>query len=55
MQQDKRRHYRLPMEAPCVFKIVRDGGSTQDAVSFKGMLKDVSVGGLLVNTDTLRE
>jgi hypothetical protein len=55
MQKDKRRQYRLPVEAPCVLKIIPEGASSQTAVPFKGMLKDVSVGGLLVNTDTLRE
>ncbi len=55
MRPGKRKHYRLAVEAPCVVKIITGGPQPQTSSAFKGMVKDVSAAGLLVNTDTLRD
>lgn len=53
MQPGKRKYYRLSLEASCDIKII-GGDNTQTTSSpFKGILKDISIGGLLLNTNCL--
>ena len=55
MQSGKRKYYRLAVESPCVIKVIREGLGTQSSPSFKGMLKDVSLTGLLINIEKLKQ
>jgi hypothetical protein len=49
----KRQHYRLAVEAPVAFKIIRGKNLHERNPHFSGMLKDISLGGLQFGTDTL--
>lgn len=55
MQPGKRKHYRLAVESPCIVKVIQEDRGTQASPGFKGMLKDISVAGLLINIEKLKQ
>src|SRR4030042_187777 len=53
MEPCKRQHYRLPVQSPVAFKIIRGRNSDERTPPLNGMIKDISLGGLQFGTNTL--
>jgi uncharacterized C2H2 Zn-finger protein len=53
MEPGKRQHYRLPLQSPVAFKIIRGKNSDERTPPLNGMIKDISLGGLQFGTNTL--
>ncbi len=53
MEPGKRQHYRLPIQSPVAFKIIRGKNPDERTPPLNGMIKDISLGGLQFGTNTL--
>ena len=53
MLSERRDYYRLPVEGPMLFKIVKGEDPEEESPSYKGLLKDVSLGGVRFGTNRL--
>jgi hypothetical protein len=53
MEPSKRQHYRLPIQSPVAFKIIRGKNLDERTPPLNGMIKNISLGGLQFGTNTL--
>ena len=53
MEPGKRQHYRLPIQGPVAFKIIRGKNPDERTPPLNGVIKDISLGGLQFGTNTL--
>ena len=53
MEPGVRQHYRLPIQSPVAFKIIRGKNLDERTPPLNGMIKDISLGGLQFATNTL--
>ena len=53
MEPGKRQHFRLPVQSPVAFKIIRGKNLDERTPPLSGMIKDISLGGLQFGTNTL--
>lgn len=53
MELGKRQHYRLPIQGPVAFKIIRGKNPDERTPPLNGVIKDISLGGLQFGTNTL--
>ena len=53
MVPGNRKHYRLSIKSPLAFKIIKGKNPEEKSPPFKGMLKDISLGGLQFGTNIL--
>jgi len=53
MEPEDRKYFRLPVQTPLVFKIIRGKNPEEKSPPFSGTLKDISLGGIQFGTNTL--
>ena len=53
MEPGKRQHYRLPIQGPVAFKIIRGKNPDERTPPLNGVIKNISLGGLQFGTNTL--